>query len=150
MNRKIIVFIASQFLLFSFLNAQNFIHDFDAAQERSIKDSKNILMIFSGSDWCKPCIQLRENIITTPSFTKYAAEHLVLLEVDFPYKKKNRLSKAQRQHNERLADSYNPDAIFPMMLLIDEKGIVLHKMGFDPRLTVEEYISIIEEVLPSY
>jgi len=148
MNRKVIVSIASHLLVCTILSAQNFVHNFDAAQDLSIKESKNTLMIFSGSDWCKPCIQLREKILASSEFTDYAEKKLVLLEVDFPYKKKNRLPKDQRKHNEELADHYNPEAIFPMMLVLNEKGMVLHQMGFDPRLTVEEYISTIAEVLP--
>ena len=48
-------------------------------------------MIFSGSDWCKPCINLKQSILLTDEFAKFSGEEMVLLELDFPYKKKNKL-----------------------------------------------------------
>jgi thioredoxin-related protein len=79
--------------------AQTFVHDFEESKELAQNGSKQILMIFSGSDWCKPCIQMKQNIISDESFTAFADESLVLLEVDFPYRRKNRLSKEQTVHN---------------------------------------------------
>ena len=43
-----------------------------------------LLIEFTGSDWCPPCIMLGRQVFSQPEFKDYAAQHLVLLEVDFP------------------------------------------------------------------
>ncbi len=94
------------------------IHDIEKAAELSEIEDKPILMVFSGSDWCKPCIQLREKIFKSEAFKAFAAVNLILVELDFPARKKNQLSQEQVKHNERLADKYNPQGVFPMVVLL--------------------------------
>ncbi len=123
--------------------AQNFVHNFDAAKEMAAEQEKPILMIFSGSDWCKPCIQLRETVIGTDQFTTFAEEELVLLELDFPYKRQNRLPKAQRKHNDALAAKYNPTGEFPLMLLLDNEGNTINQFRFNKKMTAESLAAAI-------
>jgi thioredoxin-related protein len=40
------------------VGAQNWLTDFDKAKEQAKKENKSIVMVFSGSDWCAPCIKL--------------------------------------------------------------------------------------------
>lgn len=134
-------------LLFLFgIQAQSFTHDFESSKVLAKENEKAILMIFSGSDWCKPCIQMKENIISNETFVEYAEANLVLLEVDFPYRKKNRLSKEQTAHNEALAEKYNPDAIFPLIIVMNENGKIKQKMSYDSSLSPEEYIQLIQKL----
>ena len=144
MKKNIIVTAILYTFFFSVSTAQNFLHNFEDATTQAQSESKTVMMIFSGSDWCKPCIQLRKTILEDPVFDEYANDKLVLLELDFPYKKKNRLPKEQQKHNEKLADQYNPQGIFPLMLLLDANGEVIQKMEFDPRLTPASYVTKIK------
>ena len=61
--------------------------DFPKAQAQAKKDSKLVLMDFTGSDWCPWCIKLHNEVFTTPEFTEYAKKNLTLVQVDFPHKK---------------------------------------------------------------
>src|SRR3978361_777760 len=99
--------------------------NFNEAKTEAAKTHKFILINFSGSDWCGPCIRLRKEILESSTFTDYAAEHLLLVRADFPRQKKNQLSKEQIKLNEDLADKYNPDGKFPYTLVVDENGKVL-------------------------
>jgi len=99
--------------------------NFDEAKTDAAKDHKLILINFSGSDWCGPCIRERKEILETTAFENYASEHLVLVRADFPRQKKNQLSKEQQKLNDDLADKYNAEGKFPYTLLVDEKGKVL-------------------------
>ena len=103
----------------------------DAMQEAGTSH-KPILMVFSGSDWCKPCIMLRKEVWETEAFVKYAQDNLVLLELDFPRFKKNQLPSEQRKYNEQLASRYNQEGVFPLVVLTDEEGQVLAKTGYEP------------------
>lgn len=99
--------------------------DFNQATVQAAKSHKLILINFSGSDWCGPCIRERKEILENDVFTNYAADHLVLVRADFPRQKKNQLGKEQVKLNEALADKYNPDGKFPYTILVDENGKVL-------------------------
>lgn len=122
------------------LSAQTFLHNIDQAQQQAQEEAKPMLLIFSGSDWCKPCMQLKKNIISSEAFTTFADSNLVLLEVDFPYRKKNQLSKEQKKHNSKLADQYNPKGVFPLMVVLDESLQIKESVAYDPRLTAHDYI----------
>ncbi len=99
--------------------------NYNEALKQAGETHQQILINFSGSDWCGPCIRLRKEILETQAFEKYASAHLVLVRADFPRQKKNRLSVEQTKLNEALAERYNPDGKFPFTVLTDEKGKVI-------------------------
>lgn len=90
--------------------------------QSSIANELPALLIFSGSDWCKPCIQLKKEVIDQAAFQSYAEGKLQIQIVDFPYRKANKLSAAQQASNNQLAERYNPQGNFPFMVLIDKNG----------------------------
>ncbi|RKR84852.1 thiol-disulfide isomerase/thioredoxin [Mucilaginibacter gracilis] len=129
-------------LLFTmFATATPWLGDFDSAKKEAAEKHKLILINFSGSDWCGPCIRLRKEILETALFDAYAADHLVLVRADFPRQKKNQLSKEQTKLNEALADKYNPDGKFPYTLLVDANGKVLKTWDGFPNKTPEAFIA---------
>src|SRR5450432_465333 len=83
------------------------------AKQIAQKEHKHILLNFSGSDWCGPCILLRKEILDQPAFLEMADTELVLVNADFPRKKKDQLPEQQQQLNNALADQYNPQGKFP-------------------------------------
>ncbi len=115
--------------------------DIEAAKEKAKKYQLPLLLVFSGSDWCKPCIKLRENILYSAEFERYAFKNLVLVELDFPALKKNRLSKEQTTHNEQLAEKYNAKGVFPSMVVITHTGKQLGQMGYKKDYAVADYIT---------
>jgi thioredoxin-related protein len=88
-------------------------------------------MVFSGSDWCAPCIKLKKKILTTDEFQKFENDNLVVLYLDFPQRKKNRLSQESTKHNEALADQYNRSGVFPNILLMDSEGKILKNLKYE-------------------
>jgi thioredoxin-related protein len=118
-----------KFLIFVFaglfLSNVTWLGDFNEAKIEAGKSHKLILVAFSGSDWCGPCIRERKEILESAVFENFASDHLVLVRADFPRQKKNQLSAEQTKLNEALADKYNPEGKFPYTLLIDENGKVL-------------------------
>jgi len=115
--------------------------DFDAAKTEASKSHKLILVNFSGSDWCGPCIRERKEILENPAFENYASDHLVLVRADFPRQKKNQLTPEQTKLNDALADKYNPDGKFPYTLLIDENGKVLKDWDGFPNESPEQFVA---------
>ena len=99
--------------------------DFSKAKTLAEQEHKFILLNFSGSDWCGPCIRLHDEIFESNVFKEYASSHLVLLNADFPRLKKNQPSKEQQKKNEALADRYNSQGSFPLTLLLTADGNIV-------------------------
>ncbi len=119
--------------------------NFEAASKEAKANNKPIMMVFAGSDWCKPCIMLRKEVWESYSFMKYAKDNLVLVELDFPRMKKNQLSAEQTKHNELLASKYNKEGIFPLVVLTDPEGKVIAKTGYKPG-GPDKYIEHLKEL----
>jgi thioredoxin-related protein len=103
-------------------------------------ENKNLLLYFSGSDWCAPCVKFKKFIVNTPEFQTFATENLIIYNADFPRLSKNKLAKEIEKENETLADKYNSKGIFPLILLLDAEGNVIKKWEEYPKETVEEFI----------
>ncbi len=118
-------------------------NDFSEAQKVAKAEQKLILLNFSGSDWCGPCIQLKKEVFESEQFKQFATGKLVLLRADFPRLKKNQLDKMQQEKNDKLAEKYNSDGKFPLTVLINADGKVLRKWeGF--QASIPKFIQEIE------
>ena len=136
---KRIAFIFFVIFIASSVNAQ--VANLNEAQTQARSENKLILVKFSGSDWCGPCIMLKKSIYDTQEFISFANEKLILLNADFPRQKKNQLSKEQQEWNDKLAEKYNPDGLFPFMALLNADGNVLYTCdGYNKKLAVSDYI----------
>ena len=113
--------------------------DFETAQKIAKEKHELILLNFSGSDWCGPCMRLRREILDNAAFTKMADTSLVLVNADFPRNKKNQLDAATQKQNDALADKYNPDGKFPYTLLLDADGKILKTWDGLPSQSAEEF-----------
>ncbi len=107
-----------------FFNAltPNWVNNFSTAKEQAKKEHKLILLNFSGSDWCIPCMRMHQEVFNTDAFVNYANENLVCINADFPRKKKNQLGKEQQEQNDALAERYNSKGAFPYTVLLNEDG----------------------------
>ncbi len=120
--------------------------DFEQAKKVSHEKNTYILINFSGSDWCGPCIKMERQIFENPEFQAYAAEYLVLVNADFPRLKKNQLDKAQVGLNEKLAEQYNKSGIFPLTLVVDEEGKVLKRWEGYPGTDSHAFIAELQNI----
>ena len=114
----------------------------EEAQTFSKENNTQILMVFSGSDWCKPCIQFKKDILESQEFISEMKNKVVVLYLDFPARKKNKLSKEQTAHNEALAEKYNQSGLFPNIFLLDlENKIVANPKfaGHSPSTFIQEF-----------
>ena len=78
--------------------------DLNKAIEISIESEKPLFMFFTGSDWCGWCIRLQKEVFFKSDFVKWAKENLVLVELDFPRRKK--LEESLKQQNENLRQMF--------------------------------------------
>jgi thioredoxin-related protein len=109
-------------------------------------ENKHVWVNFSGSDWCRSCILLKKTILSSDEFKGFAENELILLDVDFPRLKKNKLSEEQTTINEKLAAKYNPNGQFPTILLFDSEGNIVGKTGYR-NISPSEYIKHIQSFI---
>ena len=131
------------FLLISTLGfSQNWKTNFEDAKVQAATENKNIVLVFSGSDWCGPCIKLDKNIWQSDAFKKESAKKWVLVRADFPKKKANQLSDELTTSNKNLAEKYNKEGNFPLVVVVDSNGKVIGKTGY-ANVEPEDYITIL-------
>ena len=130
-----------RFMFLSFFNlAAHWNTDFEKAKSQAMQSHKLIVLNFSGSGWCAPCIRTKKEIFESPAFQNYADQNLVLVNADFPRLKKNQLSKEQAKLNESLADKYDPEGKFPLTILFDERGKILTQWEGYPNESPEKFV----------
>ncbi len=145
MNFKTII-IGFILVLFGSLNSYAQSNRLEKAAQIAKEENKLIFMNFSGSDWCRSCIILKKSILDTPEFKSFANNKLILLDIDFPRKKKNRLSKEETQYNEKLAEKYNKEGQFPTIIILDSNLNIIATTGYK-RLSTTQYIDHIKTLI---
>lgn len=105
-------------------------HDINQALRTSQSEDKDLLIDFTGSDWCHWCIQLTNEVFSDAGFVAEASESFVLTELDFPADKANQPDHIAAQNNE-WSERLEIDG-FPTVVLADSKGRPYAKLGYEP------------------
>jgi len=103
--------------------------DFDAAKKQATAEHKDLLLDFTGSDWCGWCIKLDKEVFQQDAFKTGIKDKLVLVDVDFP-KDKSKLSEATQAQNEKLRDEFKIQG-YPSIMLCDASGKPYAQIGYE-------------------
>jgi thioredoxin-related protein len=122
--------------------SQNWKSNFEEAKQQAIKENKNILLVFSGSDWCAPCMKLEKSVWKSEAFQTEAEKNWVIYKADFPKKKANQLPAELTENNRKIAEKYNKGGSFPLVVLLDKTGKVMGMTGFK-NVSAIDYIKLI-------
>jgi thioredoxin-related protein len=98
--------------------------DYPKALQQASKEKKEVLLDFTGSDWCIWCQKLQKDVFSQPLFQEFAKNNLILVEIDFPQGKEQ--SDDLKKQNESLQKQYSVEG-FPTLILLDPKGNVIKK-----------------------
>jgi len=90
--------------------------DLEKALEKAKAEKKSVLVEFTGSDWCPPCIAMRKNVFSKKEFVDAASKKFILVELDFP----NGDAELKKK-NEPLAEKYKIEG-FPTVILLTPEG----------------------------
>ena len=108
--------------------ADGWMTDYEKALAKAKAENKLVLLDFTGSDWCGPCIALAKNVFSKPEFASYAKKHFILVEIDYPMTKK--LPPALKEQNSKLKKKYGIDQKgFPTVIAIKPDGSVVGEFG---------------------
>jgi len=126
------------------------VSNLNEAKSAAAKEDKNIMIIFSGSDWCVPCMRLEKEILSQPGFEDAELSKLVLIKADFPTRSKNKklISKKQQAYNAGLFEKYNPKGIFPLVVLLNKDGQEIAVTGYK-EMSPTAYASYIDNLVNS-
>ena len=128
----------------SWISSDSWLSDLEAAKKEAQGSGKLILVKFSGSDWCLPCMKLKKNVFEMQEFRDYASANLVLVNIDFPRFKDNQHGKEQMKKNETLAEKYNPSGQFPFTLLLDADGKIMRQWDGYSNTSAKDFVSQIK------
>lgn len=150
-TNRIPITIGVTFILFTLVlhiqsEAQVFQHA-DSAFSASSEQGKPLLLIFSGSDWCPNCRRLEKSVLNTPEFSNYLKDNIILLKADFPQRKKQ--EAALKEQNEQLAEQYNPQGLFPTLVLFKPGGNKKSYIGYKNQ-TPDEFIDILNKQIQNF
>jgi len=114
--------------------------DMDAAIKRAGAEDKDLLLLFTGSDWCPPCKKLEADILSQESFQTEISKHFVLVKFDFP----NDLPQSAElvKQNQEWSNKYGIDG-YPTIYLVDKAQKPFAIAGFK-NSTVAEYLEMLE------
>jgi len=90
--------------------------DLEKAFKQAKEEKKSVLVEFTGSDWCPPCIAMRKNVFSKPEFVKAASKKYILVELDFPNG-----DKEVKEKNQPYAEKYKIEG-FPTVILFNSEG----------------------------
>ncbi len=123
--------------------AEGWTDDLEKAKATAAKESRDILINFTGSDWCPYCIQLKKEIFNKDSFKTAAPKDFVLVEIDFPKKKEQ--SDEVKARNEKLEKLYAVQG-YPTVILADAQGRPYGVLEYDGEGGVPKYLEALAEL----
>lgn len=114
-----------------------------ASTETAKNEKKDLLLNFTGSDWCQFCIQLDKEVLGKDEFIQQASAHFVLVKLDFPKNTESQSQQLIEQNNEwqkRLAVEG-----FPTIALLDAEQRPYAFTGFREE-TADQYWAHLESL----
>lgn len=130
MKKNLIMSLALALASPLFAAGEGWMIDFEAAKKKALAEDKQILLEFTGSDWCPPCKMLKQEVLSQEVFLSEAKKKFILVELDFP-KDKSKMTPETIAQNELLQKRYLVSG-FPAILLLDSKGRPYAQTGYQP------------------
>jgi thioredoxin-related protein/predicted negative regulator of RcsB-dependent stress response len=114
----------------------------EIAMAQAKKENKDILIDFTGSDWCGWCKKLDAEVFTKPAFKKQAPEMFVLVKLDFP----QTIPQPEniKEYNRKWMEKFGVRG-FPTIILTDAEGNRYAQTGYQQG-GAEKYIAHLKEI----
>ena len=119
------------------------VSDFEKAKQTAAAEGKDLLIDFTGSDWCGWCIKLRKEVFDLDAFKTAAPKNFVLVEIDFP-QNKTKLTKETQELNAKLQTQFGIQG-FPSIVLADAQGRPYAQTGYQAG-GPEKYLPHLDEL----
>lgn len=115
--------------------------DLEKAIKQAKEEKKNVLVEFTGSDWCPPCIAMRKNVFSKKEFVSEASKKYILVELDFPNG-----DKPTKERNQPYAEKYKIEG-FPTVILLNSEGKEFTRFFASEYPKTEDFLKHIDTAL---
>ena len=115
--------------------------DLEKAFTQAKAEKKSVLVEFTGSDWCPPCIAMRKNVFSKKEFVSEASKKYILVELDFPNG-----DKAVKEKNQPYAEKYKIEG-FPTVILFNSEGKEFTRFFASEYPKTEDFLKHIDKAL---
>ena len=112
------------------------------AFQQAKKEDKLVLVEFTGSDWCPPCIMMRKEVFSKKEFVEGASKDFVLLELDFPKKSETPTPKK----HIRFAKQHKVSG-YPTIVIFDAERQEVSRFIASRYTTPEKFLAHLQTVL---
>lgn len=121
--------------------------DYETALANAESEDKNVLVYFTGSDWCAPCKMLKKDFFETSTF-QTISEDYILLYIDIPMNR-NLISAEQLAHNKEVSSRLNRRNSVPLLTILDPTGKELGAYaGYNRNGGTEKHIALLKKFQP--
>lgn len=90
--------------------------DVESGLAQAKKQNKAVMVEFTGSDWCPPCMMMNQKVFSQAAFTSAAEKNYVLVVIDIP-----RANEELAEENSKVAEQYKVKG-YPTVVLLDKDG----------------------------
>lgn len=113
----------------AFAGGADWYADYDEALKVAKEQKKDLLVDFTGSDWCGWCIRLNKEVFDHESWQKGVADDYILVALDFPNDPEIKAKVPNPKRNEELQREFGVGG-FPTILLMNVEGEVFARTGY--------------------
>lgn len=144
--RACLVFFITTVILSSFphkvRSADTWVTDYSSAVETAKREGKDLLLVFTGTEWIEMCRLFERDILNQPVFMETAGTRFVLVKLDFPPEKE--VGKPVPKELMLLRDAYRVKG-FPTLVMTDAEGSPFAINGYQP-IAAAAYAKAIEDI----
>ncbi len=117
--------------------------DYDGGIKEAKAMNKQALVLFTGSDWCRPCMMLEGKVFQSDEFLQLSKD-FVLVKLDFPRRKP--MDPEIKKRNRSLANNFGVRG-YPTVVALNSEGKEITRwVGFRPT-DKEKYLSNLKALL---
>src|SRR5262245_57817991 len=99
------------------------------AKAQAKKENKDLLIDFTGSDWCGWCVRLEQEVFSQAKFLEAATKSFVFVYLDFPHGPDKKKEVVDPALNESLRDGFHVSG-FPTIILANAEGQPYARTGY--------------------
>lgn len=98
-----------------------------SALQQAQRENKALLLLFTGTGWCKYCNMLEKEVFSQPEFSRLSS-YCVFVKIEHPIPQAH-LSPEEAQQNRDLERQYHVKE-YPTVIVVDAQGQILGTTGY--------------------
>lgn len=125
----------------SLVAGEGWMTNIEEAVKKAKETDKSVMVEFTGSDWCPPCMMMDKEVFSKQEFLTEAAKKFVLVKIDIPNS-----DPELKEKNSKVMEKYKVQGV-PTVLLLDAEGEEFNRFTASQFRTVETFLDNLEHQL---